>query len=101
MRAHSLFWRLERSDGASRSRSEKARSLCLVGSVPNHEPLPIAPRPRAFNPVKKCNPEEKCQLQGGATLVRCRVLRTLVNERYRFFYRGNDESVCLVSKIDI
>jgi hypothetical protein len=27
--------------------------------------------------------------------------RTLVNERYHFFYRGDDKSVCLVSEIDI
>jgi hypothetical protein len=37
----------------------------------------------------------------GAMLVRCRSRETLVNECYRFFYRGDDKSVCLVSKIDI
>jgi hypothetical protein len=37
--------------------------------------------------------------QGDASSLQAR--RTLVNERYRFFYRGDDESVCLVSQIDI
>jgi len=29
------------------------------------------------------------------------VPRALVNEHYRFFYRGDHETVCLVTKIDI
>src|SRR5262252_1059721 len=36
--------------------------------------------------------------QGGAMLVHCRSRdRALVNESYRFFCRGDHESVCLVS----
>jgi hypothetical protein len=49
-------------------------------------------KPEPLNPWTKSGPGNAGSLQ---------VPRTLINERYRFFNRGDYEPVCLVSKIDI
>ena len=51
-------------------------------------------KPEAFKPVDKL-------LSGRGDASSLQARRTLVNERYRFFYRGDDKSVCLVSEIDV
>ena len=86
--------------GKAATLTRSRRQWCDIGEQWPSRLVATAAEERLSNTALDLNPWTN-DYHAGAMLVRCRSRETLVNECYRFFYRADDKSVCLVSKIDI